>query len=64
MIGQFFILSPRGDVIINKDFRGDAHANMHDTFFRKVSKRLSTLESILLETTSVTKLFKAKYSLN
>eukprot|EP01038_Epipyxis_sp_PR26KG_P008755 gene8755-11829_t len=36
MIGQFFILSPRGDTIINKDFRGDALPNMHETFFRKV----------------------------
>lgn len=36
MIGQFFILSPRGDCIINKDYRGDAHPTMHDTFFRKV----------------------------
>jgi AP-4 complex subunit mu-1 len=36
MIGQFFILSPRGDTIISKDFRGDAIANLHDIFFRKV----------------------------
>jgi AP-4 complex subunit mu-1 len=36
MIGQFFILSPRGDTIINKDFRGDAIANMQELFFRKV----------------------------
>eukprot|EP01039_Chlorochromonas_danica_P006329 gene6329-6980_t len=36
MIGQFFILSPRGDTIINKDFRGDALPNMQEIFFRKV----------------------------
>lgn len=36
MIGQFFILSPRGDTIINKDFRGDAHPNLHELFFRNV----------------------------
>lgn len=36
MIGQFFILSPRGDTIINKDFRGDQIPNLHDIFFRKV----------------------------
>ncbi len=35
-ISQFFILSPRGDSIINKDFRGDAHPNLHEIFFRKV----------------------------
>lgn len=36
MIGQFFILSPRGDTIINKDFRGDALPTMQEQFFRKV----------------------------
>lgn len=36
MISQFFILSPRGDCIINKDFRGDGIPNLHDLFFRKV----------------------------
>ena len=35
-IHQFFILSPRGDSIITKDFRGDAPVNMHDAFFHKV----------------------------
>eukprot|EP01036_Dinobryon_divergens_P032368 gene32368-41938_t len=35
-IGQIFILSPRGDTIINKDYRGDALPNMHEVFFRKV----------------------------
>lgn len=33
---QFFILSPRGDTIIHKDFRGDAHATMQESFFRRV----------------------------
>lgn len=37
-IGQFFILSPRGDCIISKDFRGDEHPTMHEDFFRKVHK--------------------------
>lgn len=36
MISQFFILSPRGDTIINKDFRGDGFPNMQEEFFRKV----------------------------
>ena len=36
MINQFFILSPRGDTIINKDFRGDATPSLQETFFRKV----------------------------
>mmetsp|Transcript_16203 Transcript_16203/g.23629 ORF Transcript_16203/g.23629 Transcript_16203/m.23629 type:complete len:441 (-) Transcript_16203:145-1467(-) len=35
-ISQIFILSPRGDTIINKDYRGDALPNMHEMFFRKV----------------------------
>eukprot|EP01041_Mallomonas_annulata_P008983 gene8983-18592_t len=34
--GQFFILSPRGDSIITKDYRGDATPGMHENFFRKV----------------------------
>ena len=36
MIHQFFILTPRGDTIINKDYRGDAIPSLHETFFRKV----------------------------
>jgi hypothetical protein len=36
-IAQFFILSPRGDCIISKDFRGDEHPTMHEDFFRKVT---------------------------
>lgn len=38
-ISQFFILSPRGDTIISKDYRGDAVAGTTDTFFRKVNRR-------------------------
>ena len=34
---QVFILSPRGDSIISKDFRGDANPSMYEAFFRKVS---------------------------
>lgn len=36
-VSQFFILSPRGDTIISKDYRGDAVAGTTDTFFRKAS---------------------------
>eukprot|EP00163_Fabomonas_tropica_P016350 TRINITY_DN29362_c0_g1_i1.p1 TRINITY_DN29362_c0_g1~~TRINITY_DN29362_c0_g1_i1.p1 ORF type:complete len:440 (-),score=124.90 TRINITY_DN29362_c0_g1_i1:127-1446(-) len=37
MISQFFILSPRGDVIVSRDFRGDLIArNTPEIFFRKV----------------------------
>ncbi|CAM9625766.1 unnamed protein product, partial [Pylaiella littoralis] len=35
-VSQFFILSPRGDTIISKDYRGDAVPGTTDTFFRKV----------------------------
>lgn len=36
MLGSFFILSPRGDTIIHKDFRGDTSPTSRETFFRKV----------------------------
>ena len=36
VFNQFFILSPRGDTIIFKDYRGDAHSGMQEDFFRKV----------------------------
>ena len=35
-ISQFFILSPRGDCIISKDYRGDETPTMHEDFFRQV----------------------------
>lgn len=40
-VSQFFILSPRGDTIISKDYRGDAVAGTTDTFFRKASENPS-----------------------
>jgi len=36
MISQFFILSARGDVIINRDFRSEFLKNTTETFFRNV----------------------------
>eukprot|EP01138_Halocafeteria_seosinensis_P010564 gb/GECG01010786.1/.p1 GENE.gb/GECG01010786.1/~~gb/GECG01010786.1/.p1 ORF type:complete len:461 (+),score=48.25 gb/GECG01010786.1/:1-1383(+) len=36
MFSQFYILSPRGDTIISKDFRGDCPSGSAETFFRKV----------------------------
>eukprot|EP00735_Rhodelphis_limneticus_P008666 TRINITY_DN2184_c0_g1::TRINITY_DN2184_c0_g1_i1::g.12760::m.12760 TRINITY_DN2184_c0_g1::TRINITY_DN2184_c0_g1_i1::g.12760 ORF type:complete len:447 (-),score=96.71,sp/Q9SB50/AP4M_ARATH/49.89/2e-150,Adap_comp_sub/PF00928.16/5.6e-70,Clat_adaptor_s/PF01217.15/0.26,Clat_adaptor_s/PF01217.15/1.9e+03 TRINITY_DN2184_c0_g1_i1:712-2052(-) len=36
MISQFFILSPRGDTIIYRDFRGDVPSDAIDIFFGKV----------------------------
>jgi len=35
-LSQFFILSPRGDSIIRKEFRGDTPKTTTDTFFRNV----------------------------
>jgi len=35
-VSQFFILSPRGDTIIFKDFHGDAPAALQEDFFRNV----------------------------
>ena len=36
MISQFFIVSPRGDTLINKDYRGDVPRTTSETFWRKV----------------------------
>lgn len=36
MISQFYILSPRGDTIITRDFRGDVVKGTAEIFFRKV----------------------------
>jgi len=36
MISQFFILSARGDTIINRDFRQDLVKNTPEIFFRNV----------------------------
>ena len=45
-ISQFFILSPRGDTIIRKDYRGDVPNSSPDHFFRKVKFwRGKTLEA-------------------
>jgi AP-4 complex subunit mu-1 len=34
MFSQIFILSPRGDTIINRDFRSDLPKSAPETFFR------------------------------
>lgn len=34
MFSQIFILSPRGDTIINRDFRSDLPKSTPETFFR------------------------------
>lgn len=36
MISQLFVLSPRGDVLINRDFRGDLVRDAPEIFFRAV----------------------------
>lgn len=36
MISQLYVLSPRGDTIINRDFRGDIVKGTAEIFFRKV----------------------------
>ena len=35
-LSQFFILSPRGDTIIKREYRHDAPKNTPETFFRKI----------------------------
>lgn len=36
MLSQFYILSPRGDIIINRDFRGDLAKGTNEIFLRHV----------------------------
>jgi len=36
-LSQFFILSPRGDTIISKDYRGDSPVGAAEAFFRRVT---------------------------
>ena len=36
MLSHFFILSPRGDTIISKDYRGDSPPGAAESFFRRV----------------------------
>lgn len=36
MISQFYILPPRGDTIINRDFRGDIVKGTAEIFYRKI----------------------------
>jgi len=36
VLSSLFILSPRGDAIISKDFRGDVPKSAIETFFRRV----------------------------
>ena len=36
MLSQFFILSPRGDAVVSKDFRRDLSRRTHETFYRLV----------------------------
>lgn len=35
-LSQFYILSPRGDTVVNRDFRGDIPKGTAEIFFRKV----------------------------
>lgn len=54
-ISQFFILSPRGDTIISKDYRGDAVAGTTDTFFRKASPKIKSMSGRVVEHFAVTR---------
>ena len=36
-LSQFFILSPRGDTIISKDYRGDSPVGAAEAFFRRAT---------------------------
>ncbi|KRW98870.1 Mu homology domain [Pseudocohnilembus persalinus] len=36
MLSQLFILSARGDIIVNRDFRSDLVKNTHEIFYREV----------------------------
>ena len=41
MLSQFFVLSPRGDTIISKDYRGDSPPGAAEAFFRKCREERS-----------------------
>ena len=36
-VSNFYIMSPRGDTIVSKEFRGDIAKGAAEVFFRKVS---------------------------
>lgn len=42
MISQFYVISPRGDTIINRDFRGDIVKGTAEIFFRRVKSSSCT----------------------
>ena len=44
-ISSFFILSPRGDTIVTREYRGDVPKGAAETFFRKV-RRSSSSDSV------------------
>ena len=41
MLSQFFVLSPRGDTIISKDYRGDSPPGAAEAFSRKCREERS-----------------------
>ena len=41
MLSQFFVLSPRGDTIISKDYRGDSPPGAAEAFFRRCREERS-----------------------
>ena len=53
-LSQFFVLSPRGDTIILKDFRGDCDPMSHEVFFRKVGRNSAVYPPPFLLTHSLT----------
>lgn len=44
MISQFFVLSPRGDPIVSRDFRGDGIRGLPEIFFKRVRRRGDQLD--------------------
>eukprot|EP01043_Picozoa_sp_COSAG02_P057196 COSAG02_NODE_6902_length_3297_cov_92.257067_4_plen_93_part_01 len=48
MISQFFVVSPRGDTLIFKDYRGDVSRNTSEKFWRHVKFSKGAAEPVFV----------------
>ena len=48
MISQFFVVSPRGDTLIFKDYRGDVPRSTSEVFWRKVKFSTGETEPVFV----------------
>ena len=52
MISQFFIMSPRGDTLIFKDYRGDVPRSTTDKFWREVKYAKGDAHPVFVSSTT------------